>query len=37
MQAGDLKHDKAFEDGRSNQNGYATNRMPLWIKPDHFG
>ena len=23
---GDVKHDK---------NGYATNRMPLWIKPDH--
>ena len=23
---GDVKHDK---------NGYATNRMPLWVKPDH--
>jgi dipeptidase len=30
----DIRHDKKFEDGRKNPNGYATNRMPLWIKPD---
>ena len=34
--SGDLKHDKTFEDGISNENGYSTNRMPLWIKPDHL-
>jgi dipeptidase len=34
--AGDIKHDKTFEDGRTNNNNYATNRMPLWIKPDHL-
>lgn len=33
---GDIKHDKKFADGRSNNNGYATNRMPLWIKPNHL-
>jgi len=34
--SGDLLHDKKFEDGRSNGNEYVTNRMPLWIKPDHL-
>ena len=33
---GDIMHDKTLEDGRLNSNGYATNRMPLWIKPDHL-
>ncbi len=31
---GDIEHAKSFADGRKNPNGYATNRMPLWIKPD---
>jgi len=31
---GDIDHAKSFADGRKNPNGYATNRMPLWIKPD---
>ncbi|MEA2043573.1 MAG: C69 family dipeptidase [Bacteroidota bacterium] len=31
---GDIEHNESFEDGRSNPNGYATNRMPLWIKPE---
>jgi dipeptidase len=30
---GHIKHDKQFEDGRFNPNNYATNRMPLWVKP----
>jgi dipeptidase len=34
--SGDIKHDKTFADGRINNNEYATNRMPLWIKPDHL-
>ena len=34
--SGHLEHNATFEDGRSNTNGYATNRMPLWIKPDHL-
>ncbi|MCK9400288.1 MAG: C69 family dipeptidase [Bacteroidales bacterium] len=34
--SGNLKHDKIFEDGRANKNGYPSNRMPLWIKPDHL-
>jgi dipeptidase len=34
--SGDIKHDKVFEDDRPNENGYATNRIPLWIKPDHL-
>lgn len=32
--SGDIKHDKKFACGAPNPNGYATNRMPLWIKPD---
>ncbi len=31
---GYVKHDKRFPDGTPNKNHYATNRMPLWIKPD---
>ncbi len=31
---GYIKHDKKFADGTPNPNNYATNRMPLWIKPD---
>lgn len=31
---GVIKHQKKFADGRSNPNGFATNRMPLWIMPD---
>ncbi len=31
---GIVKHDDKFADGRANPNHYATNRMPLWIKPD---
>lgn len=34
--SGVLKHDKTFEDGNLNENGFVTNRMPLWIKPDHL-
>jgi len=30
----DIQHNKKFDDGTKNPNGYATNRMPLWIKPD---
>jgi len=31
---GVIKHDEKFADGKKNHNHYATNRMPLWIKPD---
>jgi len=31
---GIVKHDKKFANGKPNPNHYATNRMPLWIKPD---
>ncbi len=31
---GDVQHHKKFNDGTPNINHYATNRMPLWIKPD---
>ncbi len=31
---GDVRHAKKFADGTSNKNHYATNRMPLWVKPD---
>ena len=34
--SGDIKHDNVLENGRPNDNKYATNRMPLWIKPDHL-
>lgn len=31
---GQIKHDEKFADGRPNPNKYATNRMPLWVKPE---
>lgn len=31
---GNIKHDEKLADGKPNVNGYATNRMPLWIKPN---
>jgi dipeptidase len=31
---GNIRHDEKFEDGRPNPNKYATNRMPLWVKPE---
>ncbi|MFA8299946.1 MAG: dipeptidase [Hyphomicrobiales bacterium] len=32
---GNIKHDKKFLfNGKKNPNKYASNRMPLWIKPD---
>ena len=31
---GDIKHDEKFENGKPNPNKYATNRMPLWVKPE---
>lgn len=34
--SGQLEHNATFADGRYNLNKYVTNRMPLWIKPDHL-
>ena len=34
--SGKLEHGSTFADGRSNENSYATNRMPLWVKPDRL-
>ena len=31
---GIIKHNDKFDDGTPNPNGYATNRMPLWVKPE---
>lgn len=31
---GNIKHDKKFLDGSKNKNKFASNRMPLWVKPD---
>lgn len=31
---GHVKHDDTFADGSKNPNGFASNRMPLWIKPE---
>ncbi len=31
---GDIKHNEKLADGDENVNHYATNRMPLWVKPD---
>ncbi len=31
---GDVQHAKKLANGDKNRNGYATNRMPLWVKPD---
>jgi len=30
---GNIEHDSKFDDGTPNPNHYATNRMPLWVKP----
>lgn len=30
---GNVEHAETFADGTPNPNGYATNRMPLWVKP----
>lgn len=32
---GDIKHGEKLASGNSNESHYATNRMPLWIKPAH--
>jgi dipeptidase len=34
--SGIIEHNAVFPDGRSNPNGYATNRMPLWVRPDRL-
>ncbi|SHF97804.1 Dipeptidase [Mariniphaga anaerophila] len=31
---GKLEFDDAFSDGSANPNGYPSNRLPLWVKPD---
>lgn len=31
---GDIKHDDNYIDGSANPNHFASNRMPLWVKPD---
>jgi dipeptidase len=31
---GHIEHEDKFADGSKNPNGFASNRMPLWIKPD---
>ena len=31
---GIVKHDAVFADGTPNPNGFASNRLPLWIQPD---
>ncbi len=31
---GHVEHEASFKNGQKNPNGYATNRMPIWIKPD---
>ena len=31
---GNIEHAEKFEDGTPNPNKYATNRMPLWVKPE---
>jgi len=33
---GKIKHEAIWADGSSNANGYATNRLPLWVKPDQL-
>jgi len=32
---GDVKHEAKFADGTKSSNHFASNRMPLWVKPDH--
>ncbi|MBU1009865.1 MAG: C69 family dipeptidase [Bacteroidetes bacterium] len=31
---GEIRHGETFDDGTENPNKYATNRMPLWVKPE---
>jgi dipeptidase len=31
---GNIEHAETFDDGTPNPNHYATNRMPLWVKPE---
>lgn len=31
---GEIAHHEKFDDGKANPNHYATNRMPLWVKPE---
>ncbi|NOU46550.1 MAG: dipeptidase [Bacteroidales bacterium] len=31
---GEIEHNAQLENGAVNENSYATNRMPLWVKPD---
>jgi dipeptidase len=31
---GNIKHEEKFDNGLVNPNSYATNRMPLWVKPE---
>lgn len=31
---GNIQHNEKYDDGRPNPNKYATNRMPLWVKPE---
>ena len=31
---GEIEHHEKFTDGKANPNHYATNRMPLWVKPE---
>ncbi len=31
---GHVEHNETFADGSKNPNGFASNRMPLWIKPE---
>jgi dipeptidase len=33
--SGKIEHHATFPDGTPNPNGYPTNRMPLWVKPDY--
>jgi dipeptidase len=34
--SGIIEYNSTFADGSPNPNGYPTNRMPLWVKPDHL-
>jgi len=33
--SGKIEHNATYPDGTPNPNGYPTNRMPLWVKPDY--
>lgn len=34
--SGHIKYDETLPDGTVNENKFPTNRMPLWVKPDHL-